>query len=258
MAYKPKNIELIDLYNKYNNDITPTNAYIKYAFSLLESGLSKSEVIIKLLEKYSKLTKHTAAGYAHKAVNALRNKYAIEFDTLIGIHLKRYENLYENHINRNYDNFPNDIKYVVKSNNLYTALDILYAKEKLLGFHTKKFNLVFNAILKHGQKKEVLENYNLNKLTFYELIELKNILFEVKGIKNKTITFEDYKKENIEIIEQDKEETYIKFEDIIESNIKVEGEIEFLEKKKSIEKVIEKQKEKRTLNDLQRMLMEIK
>lgn len=117
--------------------------------SMLLEGRETKEIIPYIASKY-RLTPLTARKEINEARGEIKKRHAFQVDSLISIHILRYEYIYKE----------------LYSLGMYgDAASVLEAKEKLLGFHREGFHMKIN----HGHIQQVSlmnvsNEYNINKL----------------------------------------------------------------------------------------------
>ncbi len=207
--------------------IKKVNKNYKLALSYLKKGLSTFEVIEVLMDKG--FAKSTSATYTSFAVDMLREEYEKDKTTMIGLHLKRYDNIYlDNFDPKLPDNIPVNIRRSVKIDRNAIAMESLMNKEKLLGMHTDNFFIQINNIKKEKEEeRNILESkLDFSKLEVEELIELKSLI--QKGIEDDSLTIIRRDREN----EEDNQEVeYIDYKEVRKSSIKEVEEERVIEEK---------------------------
>ena len=133
------------------------------------------------VEKYLKSIgrEKTIRSDIYNANLIVKDNAKLERDSLIQVHVKRYERLFQNNYNKKVSDFPclepHIAKYLVVDS-LMIALDALVAKEKVLGLHTKNFRVQLNNFF----KKKILAQYNFASIDFNLLVRLKELLAKMK------------------------------------------------------------------------------
>jgi hypothetical protein len=204
------------------NSKEKTLVLVKEVYNQLEKGVHAQE-IVRNLKKRLGLNERTIHAYLTEAYKIIDKEAIKEVRTVINIHASRYEEIYQQcrypTLEENFDEEGNPVP-VTKTKILgllNEAMNALYDKERVLGFHKKTFNLQLNNNTK-VEKKSIIDKYNLSKLSLQEKIELKNLLEKSK---------EDYvevviKNTEVKVIETKKEEVDKYFVPDVISHIQVE------------------------------------
>jgi hypothetical protein len=109
----------------------------------------------------------------------IKEEAKLERDSLIQVHVKRYEKIFRDNFNKTEDDFaqmPVHIRRYMLIDSLMIAMDALIAKEKVLGLHTKQFRVQLNNFF----KKKIIAQYNFNNQNFEDLVRLKQLLEKMK------------------------------------------------------------------------------
>ena len=110
------------------------------------------------------------------AKSLIVEEYARNKETLVAIHIARYEKIYNDNINPELGHLklPANVIRAIKLDHWTVAMEALLAKERVLGFHSKSFKLQINNIKRDGD--EIEYDYIFNQLKLKELIRLKELL----------------------------------------------------------------------------------
>lgn len=149
-----------------------------YVIDLFKKGLSDDEIKEHLISQHD-MSVHSVNNYLSSARTILRNDFAKDRETIIGLHLRRYDKDINNliSIQPRTNNWNKAIE--IKTNAYLQLIELMTQKEKLLGFHSKKFNIQINnevnvtVVIKPNK-------YDLSLLTFSEKIELMALLDKAK------------------------------------------------------------------------------
>lgn len=151
---------------------------------------------------------------------------------LIDLHCLRYEDIYATSWDKTCTDVPDRFRKAALADAKLTAIEALFAKEKVLGMHTKSFKLKLNDYFQH---KRVIETPTLNftDITTAELAELVGLIEEacIQDVRLVGSAYEEDTVEDVEHTEVDKE---------IDFPIQQAKETDELGKKKEKEKEIEK------------------
>jgi hypothetical protein len=120
----------------------------------------------------------------------IKEEAKLERDSLILVHTKRYEELFNNHFNKTIGSFvhlqPNIAKFMLVDSYII-AMDALIAKEKVLGLHTKRFRLQLNNFF----KKKIVSQYNFSQQEFKDLVRLNELLLKMRSDEAPIYNFEN-------------------------------------------------------------------
>lgn len=109
----------------------------------------------------------------------IKEEAKLERESLINIHIKRYEQLFEENIEKRISDFihiPQHLRKYALIDCYVIAMDALIAKERVLGLHTRSFRVQMNNFF----KKKIVSQYNFNQQNFNDLIRLKELLDKMK------------------------------------------------------------------------------
>lgn len=145
-----------------------------------KEGYKKSEVIEFLLKR--KYTPVSAEQMITKASVKIKSSFEEDKSYMIGLHLKRYDGLYSKHINLSSSLVGPKFRFK-RIDHYILAMDSLLAKEKLLGLHSKKYNIQLNNFI-GGDRALNDAGYSFMNLTLEELIELSQLVTECKSVNH--------------------------------------------------------------------------
>ena len=187
--------------NRVKNSGEESLEMLYQAIDFIKEGRLRTQVINDLLElnyKISHINEYLNAAYSIVSTEYLRSETAV-----FNIHLERYNR----DINTLFDKeYSGEDWMKVKNYHQYLILDILEAKEKLLGFHKSSFHITLNQKNTVSIKKEPKERYDISKLSWEEKLELVK-LFELTRRDEVfdmqvNITKKEEKVQDVEIIEE--------------------------------------------------------
>lgn len=179
-----------------------------------KEGFRRDEIIAYLGEK----------GYAPASINIYMaqatSRITASFEEnksyIIGLHLKRYDQLYNKHIQLAHGKPGLKLRFK-RMEHYVVAMDSLLAKEKLLGLHSKKYNIQLNNFIGRDKIKGDRSGYNFSQLTTEELVELVELMNLCKSsnysendqelIDNALIQTGNMVKKIVQNVEEDIEET---------------------------------------------------
>lgn len=132
---------------------------------LLEGKDVQKEILPYVCKKYQ-LTPKTGNFYIQEAKNIIKARKNSEVQTLLSIHIQRYEQIY---------------KELYDMRAFGIAMSVLKCKEKLLGFHKEGFHMRVSS----GQVSTIslvsVENeYDLNKLSNDQREKLSQLIMKAK------------------------------------------------------------------------------
>lgn len=185
---------------------------IYQAIDLFKEGLNKSMVESILKEEDKRLSDSVLNLIIIEAKNIIDDEYSKQSETIIGLHLTRYDNEINDLFNRDFSML--DIRSVrkVQVATWMSILDTMFQKEKLLGLHNKKLIVRFN------QKnttivKSTNERYDLSKLTLQEKVDFLSLINKAKKDSNELFGVLSNRKSEDQIVED------IQHEEIDQPNI---------------------------------------
>lgn len=189
---------------------------------LYEKGFATSDVDKYLIDKY-KLTIATIRQIIHIANDKIKARAKKEREILINTHVSRYENIYEEHIKKNIDDFSQLPVYARRhalADCYSVAMDCLLAKERVIGLHNKKFRVQMNNFY---NSKEDAVKYNFNEQKFEDLLELKKLLLKMKNHNiKKQIIYDDIQADISNLTDNEKiiDIDYVEVNDVNANKIK--------------------------------------
>lgn len=191
---------------------------IAYCARMFRSGLSEEAAIDYVKATYKQFSETNIQLIIHKASESIAQEYARDKGSVISLHVKRYNaeikkliaNTYEGLIDEDNDDGKGDQqarKRKMRIFTLMTALDVMFAKERVLQIHNKETQVrIFNKL--NAKVKEVKTKYNLSQLSLEEKIDFLNLVkkakrdqvetFSIKMMGNKRQEVEDVEAEVIE------------------------------------------------------------
>lgn len=132
---------------------------------LLEGKDTQKEILPYICKKYG-ITSKTGNFYIQDAKNIIKARKNSEVQTLLSIHIQRYEQIYKE-------------LYDIRAFGI--ALSVLKAKEKLLGFHKEGFHMrVSSGQLTTVSLVSVENEYDLNKLSNDQRERLSQLIMKAK------------------------------------------------------------------------------
>lgn len=165
---------------KENRVVNPTQlslGIIYEAIDLLKENLTKKQIVEILTEK-NKKSKTKIPDYVNLACQVLDDEYAKDDQSVIGLHLARYNEEFDRLKDYNYDLVNPKYRMKVYLDNHFDMLNTLKAKEKLLQLHTKSMVVRFNQKNTTIVKKKTA--FDLSKLPLEEQVELLNLIQKTK------------------------------------------------------------------------------
>lgn len=200
-----------------------------YVVDMFKKGLSDDEIKHHLmLEKGMSI--HSAIGYMSTGRAILRNDFIKDRETTIGLHLRRYDKDIQNliSIQPRTSNFAKATE--IKTLAYLQLIELMGQKEKLLGFHSKSFNIKINneVNVKVIQKPS---RYDLSQLSFDEKIELMNLLHKAKILDSDAVGIIPNPKKNLETIQD------IEYIDVTDESINI-SKIEKIGEEKKFEQPV--------------------
>lgn len=202
-----------------------------YVADLFKQGLSDDEIKHHLIIQKG-MSIHSAGGYLSTGRAIIRNDFIKDRETTIGLHLRRYDKDIQQllTIQPRTSNFAKSNE--IKTNAYIQLIDLLGQKEKLLGFHSRSFNIKINneTNVKVIQKSS---KYDLTKLSVDEKLELMNLLNKAKILNKESIGIIPNPKKLIQEVQD------VDYVDVTNESINIDSIEKFGEEKKYLpEKVV--------------------
>ena len=183
----PKKISLLieDIVekSKITNKATPPdeNRRVKEVVEWYKQGAKRSEVELRLLDQG--LSSHYVGGILANANKYIIETFKEEKQYLIGLHLSRYDALYEKHIGLAAVKIGPKFRFK-RVDHYLLAMEALLSKEKLLGLHGRNYNIQLNNYMSQDtSRREKANSYNFEKLSVEELVELDDLIKKSKVLK---------------------------------------------------------------------------
>lgn len=152
---------------------------IDEVIQLYKDGNKRADIFNALVER-----KYTP-DYSNFILNSASGKIIQGFEEdksyLIGLHLKRYDSTHDKHMASAASLIGFKLKYK-RIEHYILAMDSLIAKERLLGLHSKKYNIQLNNFINGERTQTTDTGYNFDALTTEELVELSQLMAETKVI----------------------------------------------------------------------------
>lgn len=156
---------------------------------MLLEGKDSNEISRYIIQKYS-IKKSTSKVFIYNAREKIKKRNEYELNTLINLHIHRYEKVYE------------ELREL-KANGI--AISALQAKEKLLGFHREGFHLkVSQGEISAIQLQTVDSEYDVMKLDKGERTRFDELL--AKCVTKKAISKEGRDERRVERKERQQKE----------------------------------------------------
>jgi len=169
------------LHKLCDSKITTTSQVSNDVIKMYKEGYKRSDIITVLEERG--YTSDYAATLIMNANTQIVQEFEENKDYLIGLHLRRYDSTHDKHISAAAGLIGFKHKYK-RIEHYILAMDALIAKERLLGLHTKKYNIQLNNFVNRDKVEADGEGYNFDKLTTKELIELIELMTATKLVKD--------------------------------------------------------------------------
>lgn len=167
------------------------NKRVKEVVEWYKQGAKKSEVELKLLSEG--LSSNYVGGIIANANKHIIETFKEEKQYLIGLHLSRYDALYEKHIGLAAAKIGPKFRWK-RVDHYLLAMEALLSKEKLLGLHSRKYNIQLNNYMSQDTSRRGQDNsYNFEKLSIEELVELDTLIKKSKVLKQD----EDFNEDDI-------------------------------------------------------------
>lgn len=186
---------------------------IKFATDQLRDGYAEQWIVTTLQEAHSLLTPENIQFILQRASLEIANEHARDRGSIISLHVKRYDielrkALAEKHLSVQ---LPH-IRRKMRIDTLQTALDIMFAKERVLQIHAKDTQIkIFNKLNAKIREKKIA--YDLSLLTLPEKIEFLNLMMKAK--RSQSELFSVQLKGAEKVITEDIEHVEVKTEDNI-------------------------------------------
>lgn len=142
------------------------------AIDLIKEGKLRNQVVDELLGcgfKITLINEHLNAAYSVISTEYLRSETGV-----FNIHLERYTRDINSLFNKSYQESSEDWMKL-KSYHQNLILEILEAKERLLGFHKAGFHITLNQQNIASVKKQSKQKYDISKLSWDEKLELMKL-----------------------------------------------------------------------------------
>lgn len=168
------------------------NKRVKEVVEWYRQGTKKSEVELKLLSEG--LSSNYVGGIIANANKHIIETFKEEKQYLIGLHLSRYDALYEKHTGLAAAKVGSEFRWK-RVDHYLLAMEALLSKEKLLGLHSRKYNIQLNNYMSQDTSKRErgYNAYNFEKLSIEELVELDTLIKKSKVLKQD----EDFNEDDI-------------------------------------------------------------
>lgn len=180
---------------------------VEEVYQYILQGLRSNEIYAMLLSDDNSLTEQKFNKLLQYAYQYAQNTLHKDREYVFELHMDRYEDLYSKSMNmiNEWYNTPLDPKkdwHIIVSR--YTnAMKALKAKEDLIGLHDKSMVIEFNdgkaVVVEQDKEDKSLAQFDLDKLSDEEQIELLNLLKESRTIPIEGIQRVTIKKTVIEI-----------------------------------------------------------
>lgn len=203
-----------DIENRVDLSLLPEKSWIKHiykAIDLLKEGSTRS-ITAQLISEQTGIEAKDLDTVITAAVKVIEDEYCKKSDTVIGLHVTRYDRDIKEILNRNFNRYSEAVKVKMKIGAYLDLLNILYSKEKLLQLHNKK------VVFRLNQKKttvvrEVTPKYDISNLTLQEKIDFLELINKSKKTSSELagVILKDRTKENVTID--------IDHEDVTETNV---------------------------------------
>ncbi len=187
---------------KYLKDVNKGKVKIKltqrikdFIEKMCEDKIETSTVVVdEVIQLYKEGNKRTdiheilvkrdyTPDYANFIINSASSKIIQGFEEdksyLIGLHLKRYDSTHNKHMDTAATLVGFKHKYK-RIEHYILAMDSLIAKERLLGLHSKKYNIQLNNFINRDRVQSTSSGYSFDSLSTKELTELAQLIAETK------------------------------------------------------------------------------
>lgn len=191
-----------------------SSAVIDEVIEIYREGGKRGEIFDMLVQQRGYTTDYSNF-ILDGASNKIKQTFEEEKSYLIGLHLKRYDSSHDKHM-ANAETLIGPKKKWKRIEQYVLAMDSLIAKERLLGLHSKKYNIQLNNFINRDASVSTESGYNFEALTTEELVELSQLMAEAK------LTGGDG--QEIELFNEEMLQTGTIIQDIIEEAEEVEYE----------------------------------
>lgn len=165
------------------------------AIELMYQWVNKGEFNDILTKEFNASSVQLKECYA-SAFASYRRQIELEKINLVSLHINRYEDLFKSVSNKDFSNYKPDRQWQAQIDQHLELVDILQSKEKIIGVHSKTFKIRLNNF--YEKKKLVkLSDFNLDKLTVDEKIELIGLFDKCRVSKDVVFKVQENKKIDI-------------------------------------------------------------
>lgn len=156
---------------------------IKEATQLFRNGYSEQTATEMIGNMYERLTLPNIQFVLTKASAIIASQYPKDRATIVGIHVKRYNQDYDDIVmwfeEQQYLQVPEKYRKQTQIAKLFDALDLLEAKERVLQLHTKNTQIkVYNTL--NAKVKEKKAIFDLSTLSLTEKIDFLSLIVRSK------------------------------------------------------------------------------
>ena len=148
---------------------------------MYKEGHRRADILKELEERG--YTPDYATGLVADANVLIVQNFEADKSYLIGLHLRRYDSTHNKHMASASSLVGFKHKYK-RIEHYILAMDSLVAKERLLGLHSKKYNIQLNNFVNRDKVDADGNGYNFDQLTTKELIELTELIAATKAVGN--------------------------------------------------------------------------
>lgn len=153
------------------------------AVQQFNSGINEQKISETLKSTYNILTDANIQFIIYRASKFIADQHVRDKQSVVAIHVKRYDEEIKRLIEFNYDNILDKYKVPTMINNLTNAIEALGAKERVLQLHTKDTQIkIFNKLNAKVKEKKIM--FDLNALTLAEKMEYLSLLIKCKKDQN--------------------------------------------------------------------------
>lgn len=165
------------------------------AIELMYQWVNKGEFNAILTKEFNASAIQLKDCYAC-AFASYRRQIELEKINLVSLHINRYEDLFKSVYNKDFSKIKPERQWQAQIDQHLELVDILQSKEKIIGVHSKTFKIRLNNF--YEKKKLVkLSDFDLDKLTVEEKIELIGLFDKCKVSKDMEIKVTGAKKQDI-------------------------------------------------------------
>lgn len=165
------------------------------AIELMYQWVSKGEFNDILKKEFNVSTTQLKDCYS-SAYASYRRQIELEKINLVSLHINRYEDLFKQVKNKDFSRIKPERQWQAQIDQHLELVSILQSKEKIIGVHSKTFKVRLNNF--YEKKKLVkLSDFNLEKLTVSEKIELLGLFDKCRVNKDMDIKVIGNKKQDI-------------------------------------------------------------